>query len=100
MSIETKIQAILTLIVVGVAIVHMVISVREERKRKSSRELVITLRAPADVHELGKGLVILLNALSWYSDGDNHPSARVARQAIEEFCVTMQRGIKRKEGRA
>lgn len=55
--------------------------------------LLLTLRTPADCDELGEAINALLRGLRWYCDGDNHPSTRVARQAIEEFRAATARFV-------
>lgn len=34
---------------------------------------------------------ILYRGLEWYCDGDNHPSARVARESIKDFRAAIAR---------
>ena len=69
------------------------------QKLASGQGIMLTLRSTADCEELGEAINALLRGLRWYCDGDNHPSTRVARQAIEDFRAATARFVDGKGAR-
>lgn len=69
-----------------------------QRKPAQSDEVTITLRKRSDCEDLADGINTLIRALRWYSEGENHPSGRVASLALVEFHALATRFVNGKGG--